>query len=71
MWGLVVWSMAATFVILKAIDATIGLRPSEDGEKAGLDASDHGETGYILSDEDDEPPAEMAPVEKVPAPAIA
>ena len=68
----IVWSMAATFVILKAIDATIGLRPSEAGEKVGLDASDHGEVGYILSDEDDEePPTEVAPVEKLPAPALA
>lgn len=41
-------SAIATFVILKAIDATIGLRVTQDEEMEGLDLSQHGESGYIL-----------------------
>ena len=44
--GAIVWSMAATFVILKVLDATIGLRPDPKGEAAGLDVTDHGEVAY-------------------------
>jgi Amt family ammonium transporter len=37
-----------TFVLAKAIDATVGLRIDELGEQQGLDLSDHGEVGYNL-----------------------
>ncbi|HEX7898120.1 MAG TPA: ammonium transporter [Planctomycetota bacterium] len=37
---------AATFVILKVLNATIGLRPSEQEEQQGLDLSLHGEQAY-------------------------
>jgi Amt family ammonium transporter len=37
-----------TFVLLKVIDAVIGLRVDADAELAGLDLSEHAETGYIL-----------------------
>ncbi|MDD2706435.1 MAG: ammonium transporter [Verrucomicrobiae bacterium] len=37
---------AATFVILKIVDATIGLRVNEDDETQGLDISQHGEEAY-------------------------
>ena len=44
----VAYAFAATFVILKVIDATIGLRVSEDDEELGLDLSEHAEVGYTL-----------------------
>jgi len=37
-----------TFVILKAIDVTIGLRVSDDEESEGLDTNLHGEEGYHM-----------------------
>jgi Amt family ammonium transporter len=43
-----VYSLVVTFIILKVIDATIGLRVSEEGERRGLDVTDHGEEGYIF-----------------------
>jgi Amt family ammonium transporter len=47
---LVAGSYAAviSFVILKAIDAVIGLRVDKDEEREGLDAVLHGESGYTL-----------------------
>ena len=44
------FSGVATFVILKAIDLTIGLRVTEPEESVGLDESVHGEFGYNLAD---------------------
>ena len=44
-WGL---AIVVTFVILKALDATIGLRVSQAAEIEGLDLSQHGEEGYIF-----------------------
>ena len=42
------WAIAivGTLVILKIVDATIGLRVSEEEERQGLDLSQHGEEGY-------------------------
>jgi len=40
------WCALATFVILKVLDATLGLRVSEDQEREGLDLAEHGERGY-------------------------
>ncbi len=37
-----------TFVILKVLDAIMGLRITEDDEMAGLDLSQHSETAYAL-----------------------
>jgi len=45
----VVYSGVVSFVLLKLIDFTVGLRISEDGEKMGLDLSDHAETAYTVS----------------------
>jgi Amt family ammonium transporter len=42
------WSFGVTAVILVAIKFTIGLRPSDDAEEAGLDISEHGEPAYRL-----------------------
>ncbi|MCA9165993.1 MAG: ammonium transporter, partial [Planctomycetales bacterium] len=36
------------FIFLKIIDATIGLRVTQEGEHQGLDLSEHGEEGYIF-----------------------
>jgi Amt family ammonium transporter len=40
------WSGLASFVILKIIDASVGLRVSQETETQGLDLATHGETGY-------------------------
>jgi Amt family ammonium transporter len=42
------YSVVVTFVILKVIDATIGLRVNSDEESEGLDANLHGEEGYHM-----------------------
>jgi Amt family ammonium transporter len=44
------WALAAvvTFILLKVLDATMGLRVSQDDEVQGLDLSQHGEEGYIF-----------------------
>jgi Amt family ammonium transporter len=42
----IVLSIVATFVILKVVDAVIGLRASEEDEQQGLDLSMHGEEAY-------------------------
>jgi Amt family ammonium transporter len=44
-----IYSAILTALILKIIDLTIGLRTTEDGEKMGLDLSDHAETAYTIS----------------------
>jgi Amt family ammonium transporter len=41
-----VYSAAVTWVLLKVIDVTIGVRVSEDEEQRGLDLSQHGESAY-------------------------
>ena len=42
------FSIVATFIILKILDATMGLRVSQEEETQGLDLSQHGEEGYIF-----------------------
>ena len=44
-----VFSIVATFVILKVLDATVGLRVTSPEETKGLDLSEHGEEGYIYT----------------------
>jgi Amt family ammonium transporter len=46
----IAWVLAAvgTFVLLKLVDLTVGLRVSEDNEVQGLDLTQHGEEGYAL-----------------------
>jgi Amt family ammonium transporter len=44
----IVYSVVVTFVLLKVLDLTLGLRPSQDEEMQGLDYSQHGEEGYIF-----------------------
>jgi len=43
-----VFSFVMTFIIAKALDATIGLRVSTEAEDVGLDTSEHAETAYQL-----------------------
>jgi Amt family ammonium transporter len=44
----IIYCGVLSFIILKVIDAVIGLRVSEEDETEGLDLSSHGERGYIL-----------------------
>jgi ammonium transporter, Amt family len=46
-----VYSVAVTFVLLKVLDATMGLRVDEDVEREGLDVNLHGEQGYLIGGE--------------------
>jgi Amt family ammonium transporter len=43
-----VFAIVATFILLKILDSTIGLRVSQQQEMQGLDLSQHGEEGYIF-----------------------
>jgi Amt family ammonium transporter len=47
---LVTWVLGfvVTTIILKVLDATMGLRISDEDEMAGLDLSQHSETAYVL-----------------------
>ena len=43
-----IFSIVATFILLKIIGATIGLRVTQEDETRGLDLAEHGEEGYIF-----------------------
>ena len=40
------WCAVLTWVILKVINAAVGLRVGEEKETEGLDLAEHGERGY-------------------------
>ncbi|MEP7311738.1 MAG: ammonium transporter [Pseudomonadota bacterium] len=40
------WCAAVTWLVLKVLDLTLGLRVSEEQESEGLDLAQHGERGY-------------------------
>jgi Amt family ammonium transporter len=42
----VVWSALVSFIAFTVIKMTIGLRPSEEAEREGLDTAEHGERAY-------------------------
>ena len=42
----VVWCAIVSWILLKILDMTLGLRVDEDQEAEGLDLAEHGETGY-------------------------
>ena len=42
------YTFIVSFILLKIIDAVMGLRVSEESEEEGLDLSSHDERGYIL-----------------------
>jgi len=55
LWGQIVaagitigYCAVATFILLKILDAVMGLRVSQEGEVRGLDMNEHGEEGYIF-----------------------
>ncbi len=68
----IVASLIGTFIILKIVDAVLGLRVDEEAELQGLDISQHGEEAYsegghatpVIA-----PPATVA--QSVPAPQLA
>jgi ammonium transporter, Amt family len=43
-----VWTAVFTFIILKVVNAIVGLRVTDEDETEGLDISQHDERGYIL-----------------------
>jgi Amt family ammonium transporter len=46
--GTWVFAAVVTFVLLKILDVTMGIRATQEDELAGLDVSQHGEEGYIF-----------------------
>jgi Amt family ammonium transporter len=46
----IVFSFAVSWILLKVIDALVGLRVSEHEERVGLDLTQHSEAGYTLLD---------------------
>ena len=46
--AVLIWSVAASFVIIKFVQALIGLRVSAEVEEQGLDLNVHGERGYNM-----------------------
>jgi len=46
--GTIAYSFIATYVILRVLDMTMGLRVSEDEEAVGVDVAEHGERAYLL-----------------------
>ena len=47
--AVLVYSFVVTWVIAKAIDATMGFRASDEDELQGVDQTQHAETGYDLT----------------------
>ena len=43
-----IFAYAATWIIFRVIEMTIGLRPTSEEEALGLDAAEHGETAYMF-----------------------
>ena len=41
-----IWCGLITWLLLKLLDVTLGLRVSEESESEGLDLASHGERGY-------------------------
>jgi len=46
----IAFSFAVTFILLKVVQAVIGLRVTEDDEVAGLDLAQHAEAGYAFTE---------------------
>jgi len=44
----IIYSMIVTFIILKVIDAIVGLRVDDEAEVRGLDLAEHSEAGYTI-----------------------
>ena len=41
-----VWSGVGSFILFKVVDILVGLRPSVEKEREGLDITEHGERAY-------------------------
>ena len=46
----IAYSGVVSYLLARAIDATIGLRVTEEEERQGLDLALHEEQGYVLAD---------------------
>ena len=46
----IVYSGVVSFILLKLVDSTVGLRATEHEERVGLDLTDHAEVAYTLVD---------------------
>jgi Amt family ammonium transporter len=57
----ITWSFAGSWILLKVIDKTIGLRVTSDQEHQGLDMAQHTEAGYAF----DHAGAQPAPVHAI------
>jgi Amt family ammonium transporter len=44
----IAWSVVFTYIILKVVDAVVGLRVETEDEVQGLDLTEHSEVGYTL-----------------------
>ena len=42
------WTLVFTFIVLKVMSFTTGLRIDDEGEEQGLDVATHDESGYLL-----------------------
>lgn len=47
-FSITAWCVSVTWVLLRVLDATLGLRVNEEQETEGLDVAEHGERGYII-----------------------
>jgi hypothetical protein len=45
-----IFSFAATWVILKTVDRLVGFRMAAEAEEEGVDLAEHGESGYAFRD---------------------
>ncbi len=45
----IVYAAVVTFILVKILDVTIGLRVTQESEIQGLDLAEHGEEGYIFN----------------------
>jgi ammonium transporter, Amt family len=43
-----VWSGVGSAILYKIVDVIVGLRPSVEAEREGLDITDHGERAYNM-----------------------
>ena len=46
--AVLIWSVVVSFLIIKVVQALIGLRVSAEVEEQGLDLNVHGERGYNM-----------------------
>jgi len=44
----IIWTAIVALAAFKIADLVVGLRPTEDVEREGLDVNEHGETAYHM-----------------------